>query len=113
MYPPRSIKGSTAFKLRRQMLSEMVSKMNLVVRMRMVPDIFFIKVLLMKIELTKRLFVLDIEQGMETIIADDLSQSDLPASFRYYDSVLRIIDADISDESRQFFNLKAQLLVTQ
>lgn len=73
MYPPRSVKGSTAFKLRRQMLAEMVSKLNLVVGMRMVRDIFFVKVLLMKIELTKRLFVLDVEQGTETFIADDLS----------------------------------------
>jgi hypothetical protein len=61
MYPPRSLKGSTAFKLRRQMLAEMVNKLNLVCSMRMVSDLFFIKVLLMKFELTKRLFVLDIE----------------------------------------------------
>ena len=78
MYPPRSIKGSTAFKLRRQMLAEMVNKLNLVCSMRMMSDIFFVKVLLMKFELTKRLFVLEIEQGMETFISDDIAQSDLP-----------------------------------
>ena len=43
------------------MLAEMVNKLNLVCSMRMVSDLFFIKVLLMKFELTKRLFVLDIE----------------------------------------------------
>jgi len=95
------------------MLAEMVSKLNLVCSMRMVTDFFFIKVLLMKFELTKRLFVLEIEQGMETSISDDITQSDLPWSFRFYDPVLKIVDAEISDESRQFFNLKAQMLVNQ
>ena len=89
------------------MLAEMVNKLNLVCSMRMVTDFFFIKVLLMKFELTKRLFVLEIEQGMETSISDDITQSDLPWSFRFYDPVLKIVDAEISDESRQFFNLKA------
>ena len=41
--------------------------------MRMMSDIFFVKVLLMKFELTKRLFVLEIEQGMETFISDDIA----------------------------------------
>jgi hypothetical protein len=44
---------------------------------------------------------------METYISDDIAQSDLPWSFRFYDPVLKIVDSEISDESRQFFNLKA------
>ena len=56
------------------MLVEMRDKLNLVVGMRMLHDIFFVKAVLMKIELSKRLFVLDVEQGMETFIAPEVSQ---------------------------------------
>ena len=34
--------------------------------------------------------VLDVEQGQEVFILDDLSQRHLPLSFRYYDPIIRI-----------------------
>ena len=64
---------------------------------------------MMKIELTKRRFVLDMEQGQNTYIPVTLSQRDLPISFTYYDPLLLIIDRLISPSSRQYFNLKVQL----
>ena len=51
----------------------------------------------MKIELTKRRFVLEIEQGGATQIPIDISQRQFPISFHYYDPQLKIIDSMISD----------------
>ena len=71
-------------------------------------DYFFIKAFLTKIELVKQLFVLEVEQATIVSIPDDLSQSDLPLSFRYYDPILSHVDQRLSIDAKQYFNLKAQ-----
>lgn len=109
MYEAHSIRSGITFKLRRQMLTEMIAKINLILRLRVLQDIFFIKALLMKFELSKRLFVLEIEQGQEVYIPEDMSQRKLPLSFLYYDPVLRIIDSLIDPKTKNFYNLKMQL----
>lgn len=49
------------YSLKRRMLLDMISKINLMIQLKILHDVFFIKALLLKIELTKRLFVLDLE----------------------------------------------------
>ena len=63
-------------------------KLQLSMSMKMFSDYFFVKAFLIKIELAKQLFVLDVEQGTEVSIPDDLCQRDLPWSFRFYDPIL-------------------------
>ena len=41
--------------------------------------------MLERIEVSKRVFITEIEKGAETLISPDLSQDKLPQSFRYYD----------------------------
>lgn len=82
------------------MLEEMVGKINMVMRMRVLQDMFFIKALLLKIELVKRRFVLELEQGSETYIPSDLSCRDLPISFRFYDPVLRMVNTLIDPNTK-------------
>ena len=91
------------------MLEEMVGKINMVMTMRVLQDMFFIKALLLKIELMKRRFVLELEQGAETYIPSDLSTRDLPVSFRFYDPVLKMVDNLIDPNTRQYFNLRTEL----
>ena len=51
-------------------------------------DIFLIKAVLKKIEITKQSFVLDLEQAREVFIPHELSCDVYPASFRYYDPII-------------------------
>jgi hypothetical protein len=50
-----------------------------------------VKALLLKIELAKKLFVLDISDGDEMFIPKDLSLNQLSMSFRYYDPLIQIV----------------------
>lgn len=53
-------------------------KLSLCLSLKLFTDYFYIKALLTKIELAKQLFVLELEQGCDVSIPDDLSQKDLP-----------------------------------
>ena len=55
--------------------------------MHAVTGIPFIVGCLKRIELTKDIFALEIEQGLEVMIPRSLDQSHLPYSFRYYDAI--------------------------
>lgn len=47
--------------------------------------------MLKKIEVAKKLFIIEIEQGNEVLIPKELSQNDLPFSFTYYDAIFQIV----------------------
>lgn len=81
----------------------------MIIALGVLPDIFFIKALLMKIELKKRRFVLEIEQGGVTQIPIELSNNDFPISFQYYNPTLQIIDSMMTDNSRQSFNYQTKI----
>ena len=59
--------------------------------MRSVDKELLILLLLKSIELSKALFVMEIEQGNETIIPKEWSQDTFPMCMRYYDPILKII----------------------
>lgn len=48
--------------------------------------------------------MLDIEQGQEVFILNDISQRNLPLSFRYYDPIIKIIFSKMTKESKEFYN---------
>ena len=78
----------------------MVMKLNILLSLRAFCDFFFIKALLTKIELTKKLFSIEMEQGSEVYIPHELDQNHLPWSFRYYDSILNLAETTLSTESK-------------
>jgi hypothetical protein len=51
-------------------------------------DVFYMKTVLLKKSLMKKLFVLDVEHNLECYIPDELSCDQYPYSFRYYDPVI-------------------------
>lgn len=57
-----------------------------------------------RIELSKKLFAIDIEQNNECIIPEILMQNKLPISFRYYDPIIKIVKARMSKEKTEMFN---------
>ena len=52
------------------------------------PKILYIKVALLKVKISRTLFILDIEQGEEVYVPQELSQNQLPINYRFYDSIL-------------------------
>ena len=62
--------------------------MQLIVSLRAVKKIDFIKFNLKKIELAKEIFVRAVEQGSEVLIPKELSQDKQPWSMRFYDPIL-------------------------
>jgi hypothetical protein len=68
--------------------------------------VFLIMAILKRIEISKKLFLIDIEQGREVFIPNDLQQKKLPMTFRYFDPILQYIQESISKEKKQFFALK-------
>lgn len=63
----------------------------------------FIEGCIKRIELTKDLFSLEIEQGLEVQVPRSLSQSHLPHSFRYYDGILSMVRERVSQKTCQAF----------
>lgn len=73
MYEQRSVRSTISYKLRKQMLERLIMKLALSLSLKLFTDYFYIKALLTKIELAKQLFVLEVEQGSDVSIPDDLS----------------------------------------
>jgi len=65
----------------------------------------YIICLLRMIEIQKDFFVLDLEQGKEVTIPKILSQEGLSHSFRYYDSIIHIIQSSCSKDKRNILSL--------
>ena len=51
----------------------------------------------------------DIEQGRETMIPSDINQESLPMSMRYYDSIIAMVQENISDNKRESMIEKQRL----
>lgn len=64
---------------------------------------------LKSIEIQKRLFVLELEQGKEVAIPYYLTQSHLPSSFRFYDMIINIAQDYCSKDKRNILSLQMQL----
>lgn len=69
----------------------------------------YIEAVIERIHLTKSQFILDLEQGNEVIIPKEINQDFLPASYRYYDSILLMIQENITLEQKNFQKMKNKL----
>mmetsp|Transcript_14114 Transcript_14114/g.21992 ORF Transcript_14114/g.21992 Transcript_14114/m.21992 type:complete len:146 (-) Transcript_14114:533-970(-) len=78
-------------KFTRKFKEMIYNKINLVIGLKAIRGLVFLRVLLKKIELARELFLMDIEEGLEVFIPKDLSQDHLPYSFRYYDPIIPIV----------------------
>ena len=62
--------------------------------------------MLKKIQIAKKLFIINIEEGSEALIPKELSQKCMPQSFRYYDATIKIVQDMISDELKDRLKIK-------
>ena len=74
--------------------------LNLILNLKALRGLIYIKLLCEKIRLTKKVFLASVEQGLETFIPRELGMDHLPMSFKYYDPVLAIVAEDMSVETR-------------
>jgi hypothetical protein len=103
MFQQKNKAQISRYKIRRSFLLKQYNKVKMLMDLRILKGLFFIEILLRRIKLAKQIFVLDVEQGQEVFIPKDLSQVNMPMSFRYYDPIIKIILKKMSVESRQFF----------
>jgi hypothetical protein len=68
-----------------------------------------VKISLLGIELAKELFMLELEQAKFNCIPDELSQTNLPLSFRFYDPIIVFIKQQMNRTVEQYNNLKNAL----
>mmetsp|Transcript_2861 Transcript_2861/g.4446 ORF Transcript_2861/g.4446 Transcript_2861/m.4446 type:complete len:200 (-) Transcript_2861:1415-2014(-) len=65
-----------------------INKLKILINLKAIRRAIFIKVLLLKIDLIKQLFVLELEQGLEVFIPPELSIEKYPLNFQFYDHIL-------------------------
>jgi len=53
--------------------------------------------------------MIELMSGQEVNVPKDLSQSNLPYSYRYYDPILLLIKGMMPQENREYFALKKGL----
>lgn len=71
----------------------------------------FIQLCLSEIEFEKQLFVYHVELGDEAAIPQKLLQKDISQSFRFYNSILNVIEEMCQDSKKNLFvQLNKQLL---
>ena len=76
---------------------EIFLKLKMMLGVRGLKGILYVRILLEKIKISKKMFMEEIENGEEVFIPSDLSQDHFPMSFKYYDPIIAIISENISD----------------
>lgn len=65
----------------------------------------YLRCLLEKIEIAKKLFIQDIGDGDEVFIPYELSHSQYPWSYRYYDPIMLIAFDRLTEEKKEYIKL--------
>lgn len=76
-------------------------------------DAFFIKCSLLRIDLIKQKFILELEQGQEVFIPSELSCDSYPVSFRYYDPIIQMANYLTNLEAKLYHQLKTQFNINK
>lgn len=77
------------------------NKLRLMMNMKLIGGLIYVQAILKRIQIAKDLMIIELGQDNEVLIPKELSQDDLPLSFRYYDSILRIIQRKINPHQRE------------
>lgn len=63
-------------------------RLQMIINLRVIEGPLFIYALLERVNLSKAILALKLEQGVESLIPPELGQKHLPLTFQYYDSIL-------------------------
>ena len=67
------------------------ARIKLVLNLKSLQGALYLKTVLEKIEISRKLFVIAVQDGDEIYVPNDLSQTQLPISFRYYDPIIQVV----------------------
>ena len=85
---------------------EILSRINMLTSFRIAKGVFYLQIMLKRIEINKQLFMQEVQKGIEVLIPRDLSQDSLPHSFRFYDQTINMIQDKMVFDRREFYGLK-------
>lgn len=97
------------YKFRKIQILQDLNRVRMLLKLSMTEGPIYILCLLKVIAFTKDLFVLELEKGIEVKIPGKLGQSHLPLSFRYYDSLIKIVQENFSNQRKDFSKLKKSI----
>ena len=80
-----------SFKFKRKIKLFRLTSLNIMLKMGFIKGPRFIEALLMRSEIEKELFLMDIELGNETLLPQGINLKEYAYSFRYYDFILNLI----------------------
>ena len=83
--------SSSLFKFKKKSLDYLYKKLNLILMLGILHGRVYLRVQLKKIQLSKELFMIELQGNSHVYIPKDLSLMHLPMSYRYYDPVLTFI----------------------
>ena len=102
MYEKRSSTFKLKNKFDRKVIDSKLTNVKFMLNCAELNDVFFIQSSLFRINLIKQKFVLELEQGQETYIPNDLSMDSYPISMHFYDPLIKVSNELFSPESKLF-----------
>lgn len=95
-------------KFKRMQWSAQLRKVKFILGVGGLVDDFYLKAIILKTELQKQLFVLELEQGQEVYIPNELSCDSYPQGFRFYDPIIQIVNHMFSSDNQVYHTLKTE-----
>ena len=92
-------------------MESILMKMKLVKNLAGFTGLSFIEIAIKQIRLQKKIFLLEVAQGVVVYIPQELSQRNLPSSYKFYDPILSIIQEELPFETKQFFSVQRKHLL--
>ena len=111
LYEKSSYKTVIQFKIKKREKENLKQKLQLLIGLQCFQGYTYIRMMLKLIEVTKQLFITDIESGDEVYISSLISLSCFPMSFHYYDPIQHFIQEHMSDQKKEHFRLKNKLIL--
>ena len=84
----RSLVKRLNYKNKKSKLGEQYRKFDMLLFLKAVKGVMFIKCLIAKIEVCKQLYILELEQGSDVYLHRELCIDNYPLSYQYYDFIL-------------------------
>lgn len=109
LFNDQNIANFVAHKFKRKMAQIRYGQLNLYINLKLIGGPRYIEALLARIRMVKELFLMDVERGMEVLIPYEISQAQLPPSFRYYDFILMFVQERVTEDRRHFQKMKMKL----
>lgn len=99
-----------AQKLRLRKLQMQIQRIQLFNAWEMMKGVTYINSILTRLEIVREKFIMELQNGVAVFIPPDLSQDNLPASYRYYDPIIRIIQENMSGPTQKMMGNQKCLL---